>query len=402
MKSLPAANAWDLAIPARAAAKGAGGGEVFEATRRSTGETVAVKFTHAKDGLAEARVLSAARSAHLPRLFGYARAGDKAVLVTQWGGVTIPARPHAVPLACALVVSALRGIDALHALGRIHSDIHHHNVLADKSLDAASVLVIDAANAKKLTRGRWQGEAYYSDPQFMAPELQRERKKGELLDIDRTVDTFAATSLLVRFITGKATFVRRSGDGHGLVEAVRRGPSLPRTLDAGLAAVIRKGLAFDPAERFQTCGELMQALAPYAKAVDAVASKAAWAQVMEIYYPRERKALDVSLGMTGETIDRYREHARATPAHELVEDLRERALAMVDALEHEALAHYYGCLCMRMNVIGPPLSWNVYEANPDISAHVDAARDQTVEQVRGAIGWRFDKLREALGSRDST
>lgn len=401
---LPVIDVWDLAVPLGAAAKGAGGGEVYKATTRSTGETVAVKFTHLKDGTAEARLLQRAgeRTEHLPRIYGFDKHGDQAVLVMQWGGAAIPERPHPAGLCAALVVSALRGIEALHALGRIHSDIHHHNVIANAELDPKSVLVIDAANSRTLTQGRWRGENYWSDPQFMAPELQTERKKGELLDIDKTVDLFAAGSLLVRYLTGKPTFVRRQTDGLGLRDAIRRGPRLPRTIDRGLAAVITKALAYEPADRFQSCAELIAALEPYAvSAVAANSDREALGQIMEIYYPRERKALDVALGEKGESVETYRKLATKQPVAELVADLRARALAAVEQLRskdsREILAHYYGGLCMRMNVIGPPLSWNVYEANPDIGAHVDAARGFTLEQVRGAVTFRFDRLAEAMG-----
>ena len=162
---------------------------------------------------------------------------------------------RAVELTCGIA----RGLEALHAIGVIHRDLKPENVIV--SPEGAPVL-LDFGLARELdseTRLTKTGEAL-GTPAFMAPEQVDRRVGGEF---DERTDVYGLAAILFNLLLGRAPF-------HGsmlvkvlyrvLKEPPRFGEEGDPPLDAGLRAVLERGLAKDKAERFQSVAALREAL----------------------------------------------------------------------------------------------------------------------------------------------
>ena len=149
------------------------------------------------------------------------------------------------------------GLDHAHGHGIVHRDVKPANVLL--TAEDAPVLV-DFGLAKLL-----QGTSLKSmtgvttgTPAYMAPEQVAGSKVGP------AADRYALASIAYEMLTGVIPF-----DGEGLMELlyaqVHREPLPPSSryplLSTQVDAVIMRGLAKDPAARWETCTEFVDALA---------------------------------------------------------------------------------------------------------------------------------------------
>jgi serine/threonine-protein kinase len=167
-------------------------------------------------------------------------------------------------IACAVVADVLSGLHAAHeatdergnSLGIVHRDVGPENVLvgADGIARVLDFGVARAAGRLQVTReGQVKGKIAY-----MAPEQVR----GGV--ISRSADVYAASVVMWEMLTGRRLFEAES-DAH-LVEKILYGaievpaavaPSVPEPLNA----IVLRGLARDPAARFATARDMMDALA---------------------------------------------------------------------------------------------------------------------------------------------
>jgi hypothetical protein len=164
------------------------------------------------------------------------------------------------PVRTARLIGQLAGaLDAAHAHGLAHRDVKPANVLL--TLDRPEHLYLtDFGVAKSIgggagvtVAGGWVGTLDY-----LAPEQIR----GE--EADGSVDVYALAGLLYHCLTGEVPFPRDS-EAARLWAHVNTPPPSPRRLREGLPeaidAVIARGMAKDPAERFGTAAELARACA---------------------------------------------------------------------------------------------------------------------------------------------
>ena len=166
-------------------------------------------------------------------------------------------------VACAIACDLLAGLHAAHeathesgaSLGIVHRDVSPENVLV--GLDGAA-RVLDFGVAKAVGRlqvtreGQVKGKIAY-----MAPEQVR------AMPLDRRTDVYAASVVLWELLAGRRLFEKaREGD---LVERILFGnidapaavaPHVPEALNP----VVLKGLARDPAARFETARDLARAI----------------------------------------------------------------------------------------------------------------------------------------------
>ncbi len=171
-------------------------------------------------------------------------------------------RPIDVDLATGIIMDTLAGLHAAHeATGEgqrplevIHRDVSPHNVLVGTD---GLARIADFGIAKAVGRiqstaeGQLKGKLTY-----MAPEVIR----GE--DIDRRVDVYAAAVVYWELLTGRKLF---SGNEASVLYDVLDGtvdpPSLHRPeLPIGLDDVILKGLAKDPAARWESAAAMSEAI----------------------------------------------------------------------------------------------------------------------------------------------
>ncbi len=276
---------------------GEGGmGEVFKARHQRLGHIVALKVLR-KNRLSnpaavqrfEREVMAASRITH-PNLVRALDAGEsdgRLFLVMEYiEGIDLHrlvknAGPLSVGEACDYARQVAHGLAACHAQGLVHRDIKPSNLLlvgkerrgemrehpgANAAKPTVKILDLGLARfaegntetgGRRLTQlGKIVGTADY-----MAPEQARDSRH-----VDGRADLYSLGCTLYYLLAGRPPF---SGEtraeklvSHQLEEAPRLErlrPSVP----AELGAVVRKLLAKEPAERYQSADEIVAALEPF-------------------------------------------------------------------------------------------------------------------------------------------
>ena len=148
------------------------------------------------------------------------------------------------------------GLDYAHAKGVVHRDVKPANVL----LEADDTPVIADFGLAKLLQGsslKSMTGVTTGTPAYMAPEQVTGSKVGP------AADRYSLATIAYEMLTGVIPF-----DGEGLMEIlyaqVHREPPPPSTRDSRLPPrvdwVIMRGLAKDPAARWETCTAFVDAL----------------------------------------------------------------------------------------------------------------------------------------------
>src|SRR5437870_5314431 len=143
---------------------------------------------------------------------------------------------------CSQVAEAL---DFAHARGLVHRDVKPSNVLLDAK---EHVYLADFGLTKRVGEGRTVEPGLFGTIDYVAPEQIR----GE--QVDGRADVYALGCLLYECLAGEPPF-RRGSDAATLYAHLEE----PATTLPGLEQVVPKALAKDPEERYQTCGELIDA-----------------------------------------------------------------------------------------------------------------------------------------------
>ena len=174
------------------------------------------------------------------------------------------------PMAVWIATQVLAGLDYAHrqrgsdgrSLRIIHRDVSPQNVLVSHD---GLVKLIDFGIAKAATRatqtvaGVIKGKLAY-----MSPEQITGR------DLDHRSDVFAATTVLHEMLTGERLFA--GGNDIEIIDRVRQAaarppseinPEVPPSLDA----IVMKGLARDPNDRWDTAGDMQEALMGYVASI---------------------------------------------------------------------------------------------------------------------------------------
>jgi serine/threonine protein kinase/WD40 repeat protein len=176
--------------------------------------------------------------------------------------------PLPVAHACYCAYQAALGLQHAHEKGMVHRDIKPQNLMLARNGKKSTVKILDFGLAKASCEkgGQYEltGEGkMLGTPQYIAPE--------QILDAataDIRADIYSLGCSLYCLLTGSAPFAGGSLweilQAHHAQEAkpldtVR--PDVPEALDA----VVRKMMAKDPAERYQTPGEVAKALIPFIK-----------------------------------------------------------------------------------------------------------------------------------------
>ena len=169
----------------------------------------------------------------------------------------------AIPEAIDLAIQILEGLGAAHAAGIVHRDMKPANVFLVrgpdgrpfvKLLDFGISKVVDPSKVSSLTKtGMMLGT-----PAYMAPE-QLQDTRG----VDHRADLYAAAAILFEMLSGRLPYAADSfGD---LMERVQG--RAPTRLDVhvpqappDLVAIVARGLAREPGERFASATEMARAL----------------------------------------------------------------------------------------------------------------------------------------------
>ncbi|MEJ7733785.1 MAG: serine/threonine-protein kinase, partial [Polyangiaceae bacterium] len=168
------------------------------------------------------------------------------------------------PVALAVLRGALAGLHAAHEacedgvpLGIVHRDVSPQNLLV--GVDGVTrILDFGIAKASGRAAATREGELK-GKLRYMSPEQVSRRK------VDRRSDVYAAAAVLWEVLTGRRLI--DADDAGATVLAIVQGrfappSSLVQGLPAGLDAVVARGLAGDPDQRFGTALEMARALEP--------------------------------------------------------------------------------------------------------------------------------------------
>jgi serine/threonine-protein kinase len=250
---------------------GAGGmAEVWEAFDEGLHRSVAVKVVRDEiAGEAEFRerfIREARLAAQLehPRIlpiydFG-TESGVTYLVMPLLPGGSLKERIHG-PMPADEVVEALAAVaaalDHAHARGVLHRDVKPANVLVDAS---GSLLLADFGLAKNtaISSELTAAGMVVGTPAYMAPEQAIGKP------VDRRADQYALGIVAFELLTGRTPF-RSESPFAVLDKHLREAPPPPSSfvpgLPLGVDAVLAKALSKQPQDRFDTCRELVEALA---------------------------------------------------------------------------------------------------------------------------------------------
>ncbi|MCA9608130.1 MAG: serine/threonine protein kinase [Myxococcales bacterium] len=171
-----------------------------------------------------------------------------------------------VHVACKIISLVAEALDHAHnarnedgsELGIVHRDVTPDNIMV--SYDGA-VKLLDFGIAKAATRAhKTQAGVVKGKFAYMAPEQCRAK------DLDHRVDIFAMGVCLYEAVTGRPLYRRETE--FETMEAIVRGP-VPKLADRvrnpppELEEIIERCLAKKPEDRYQSAGELQEALQTY-------------------------------------------------------------------------------------------------------------------------------------------
>jgi serine/threonine protein kinase len=215
--------------------------------------------------LAEARTLAKLRHPNVVEVFdcGTDVSGIPFVVMELLDGPTLAAyvESHGALGAVAatrLLLPMLDGLSAVHAAGVVHRDLKPENVVLVPLAGQPSPKLIDfgIARAQAEPTGQTSSGGFFGTPQYMSPE-QIHGARGDVRS-----DVWAATTVLYEAIAGRPAFVGDDVEGlfHAIVYDPPAFPAHVRDLDGKLWTILMRGLRKVPAERYESCAALADAL----------------------------------------------------------------------------------------------------------------------------------------------
>jgi serine/threonine protein kinase len=153
--------------------------------------------------------------------------------------------PH---LASGLFDGIAQGMHYLHDSGIIHRDLKPGNIFLDNGVikigDFGLCRALDSSHHVGMTKG-------VGTPIYMAPETKSDKYK-------RQVDLYAAGVILFEMLTGRPPFEKDNAEDLAMAHRLDT-PDLSR-IPVLIRPVLKRALAKDPAERFESFAEMNRAL----------------------------------------------------------------------------------------------------------------------------------------------
>ncbi len=203
-----------------------------------------------------------------------------------------------LPLSEALPILEQAGaaLDYAHAKGIIHRDLKPGNILFHSD---GRVLLADFGLAKVLREeGNQQGASALTSagtvigtPEYLSPE----QAAGQALD--QRTDVYSLGIVLFHMLTGRVPFSGATPVATAMMHALSEPPSLSQlnpTLSPVIEAVVMKALAKQPEQRYESAGQLAQALS--------AAAGIASGQVPETVHRQAGTSLTPMILMSQETL----------------------------------------------------------------------------------------------------
>ncbi|HKB05814.1 MAG TPA: protein kinase [Gemmataceae bacterium] len=210
----------------------------------------------------EARAVAAVKNEHVVAIYAVQPEGPVPYLVMEFiGGISLQDRlerhgPFEVKEILRIGMQTARGLAAAHAQGIVHRDIKPANILLENGVERVKLTDFGLARATD-DANLTQSGMITGTPNYMSPE------QAAGTTVDARSDLFSLGSVLYALCTGHPPFraetplavLRRVADDP--VRPPREAnPDVPDWLDA----IVRKLLAKNPADRFQTATEVAELL----------------------------------------------------------------------------------------------------------------------------------------------
>jgi tRNA A-37 threonylcarbamoyl transferase component Bud32 len=247
-----------------------GTAEVYKAFHPALKREVAVKVllqevSHDVDWVRrfrqEAEVLGSLDHPHILPIYDAGEHNGRPFLVMKYMvdtstlRVQLDGHPWPLNRVVKVVLQVADALDAAHRAGVVHRDIKPSNILVTADLRCS---VFDFGIAKPFRRQDTTTGADHvvGTPEFMSPE----QCKGDR--IDHRSDVYSLGVMTYQMLAGHVPFTAETAVGilmKHLTEPLPippRGVALPPTVNA----VLRKGMARDPQERFDSAGDFARAL----------------------------------------------------------------------------------------------------------------------------------------------
>jgi serine/threonine-protein kinase len=245
---------------------GEGGmGEVWRATDTKLGRDVALKIlpvSFASDPARmarferEAKALASLNHPHIAQVYGI----EEGALVMELVEGEPLKGPLPIEKAIEYAGQILDALDAAHRKGIVHRDLKPANILVArqgiKLLDFGLAKLADSPIAgpdETVTQGLTQQGQIVGTLQYMSPEQLHGK------EVDSRSDLFSFGCVLYEMLCGKRAFDGKSTAS--VIAAVMEREPGPLKIAPPLERVVKRALAKDPEQRFQTARDLKAALA---------------------------------------------------------------------------------------------------------------------------------------------
>jgi YVTN family beta-propeller protein len=158
--------------------------------------------------------------------------------------------------AVAIAAQVASALDAAHRRGLVHRDVKPSNILLDRQDDREHAYLADFGLVQSAERSSPADGQFMGTVDYVAPEQIR----GD--PVDGRADQYALGCLLFECLTGSLPF--RHGSDVAAIYAHLEEPA-PRASERregvppALDPVLERAMAKEPADRFATCGELVDA-----------------------------------------------------------------------------------------------------------------------------------------------
>ena len=259
---------------------GEGGmGAVFLAEHVVLGRHVAIKFLHpdsaAKEDMVgrfhrEAQAAAAIHHKNIIEVFdvGLSPRGEPFIVMEYLEGESLAellrrAGPLNLGAACAVVEQGLLALQAAHRKGIIHRDLKPENLFLTYTPGEPPVVKLIDFGISKFTQGdydKWRTKtgSLLGTPAYMSPEQAR-----ALPGLDHRSDLYSMGTIFYEMLTGALPFEGNSFSEF-IAKLITEDPRPPQLVRADFPAeaesIVLKALAKDPAARFQSVEEMLEAL----------------------------------------------------------------------------------------------------------------------------------------------